>query len=170
MMTRPILIGFLHDLPGGEPKIFFRAMLYASGKRGHIIESLFLRVRRGESAQIFNVWMHGETNSLKIGSGLRVGEEGISCNHHFLPPPADSSYRFMEGEYVIEVIAHVVGTRSPRVLARVSVTLLSEHESVLHDVTAGVLFNWGPDSQRYIASRYGAPPVIRSTLHNDSRK
>jgi hypothetical protein len=36
-MTRPMLVGFLYE--HDAPKIFFRAMLYATGKRGHIIEA-----------------------------------------------------------------------------------------------------------------------------------
>jgi hypothetical protein len=77
-MTRPVLVGFLYDLPGGEPKVFFRSMLFTTGKRGHIVESLFLKVRRGESSQTFNFWMYGETKALLIGSGLRVGQDGVA--------------------------------------------------------------------------------------------
>jgi hypothetical protein len=42
-MTQPLLVGFLYEQD--QPKVFFRAMLYATGKRGHIVESLYLRVR-----------------------------------------------------------------------------------------------------------------------------
>jgi integrase/recombinase XerD len=94
-MTQPMLIGFLYE--NDQPKIFFRAMLYATGKRGHIIEALYLKVRRGESTQTFNFWMYGETKDLKIGSGLRVGEDGASFNHHFLPPKDVSSFAFLAG-------------------------------------------------------------------------
>jgi hypothetical protein len=40
-MTQAMLIGFLHE--ADEPKIFLRALLYATGKRGHIVEALYLR-------------------------------------------------------------------------------------------------------------------------------
>lgn len=50
-MTRPVLVGFLYDLPAGDPKVFFRSMLFATGKRGHILESIFLRLRRGDASQ-----------------------------------------------------------------------------------------------------------------------
>jgi len=85
-LTQPKLIGFLYDLPGQEPKVFFRAALYSTGKRGHIVEAIYVKVRRGESTQNFSFWMYGETEKLVIGSGLRVGEEGVSCNHHFVLP------------------------------------------------------------------------------------
>jgi hypothetical protein len=87
-MTQPMLIGFLYE--NDQPKIFLRAMLYATGKRGHIIEALYLKVRRGEPTQTFNFWMYGETKELKIGIGLRVGKTVhrsiiTSCRRKMLP-------------------------------------------------------------------------------------
>jgi len=34
-------------------------MLYATGKRGHIVEALYVKVRHVESTQTFNYWMYG---------------------------------------------------------------------------------------------------------------
>src|SRR5215471_11851501 len=104
-MTQPMLVGFLHE--ADQPKLFFRAMLYATGKRGHIIEALYLKVRQGNATQMFSFWMYGETKDLKIGSGLRVGEDGVSVNHHFLPPK-DASFAFRAGEYAIDVCATIL--------------------------------------------------------------
>lgn len=83
-MTRPTLVGFLYE--DEQPKVFLRTMLVATGKKGHIVEGLYLKVRRGESAQTFNFWMYGQTRPEMIGSGLRVSEDGASFNHYFLPP------------------------------------------------------------------------------------
>jgi hypothetical protein len=99
-MTRPSLIAFLSE--EGQPKIFMRALLYASGKRGHIVESLYLKVRRGHVSQVFDFWMYGESRAEFVGSGLRVGEEGVASNHYFLPPK-QPSFEFLAGQYVIEV-------------------------------------------------------------------
>jgi hypothetical protein len=68
-----------------------------TGKRGQIVEALYLQVKRGDEAQIFSFWMYGETKSLMIGSGLRVGEDGVSSNHHFLPPKDEISFAFFAG-------------------------------------------------------------------------
>jgi hypothetical protein len=38
-IARPLLVGFLYELPAGEPKVLFRASLYTTGKRGRIGES-----------------------------------------------------------------------------------------------------------------------------------
>jgi hypothetical protein len=149
-MTQPMLIGFLHEAE--QPKIFFRAMLYATGKRGHIIEALYVKIGRGESTQTFNFWMYGETNDLKIGSGLRVGEDGVSFNHHFLPPKGESSFAFLAGEYTIESFARILNRRAPVRLSTVIVSLSAELATALLDREIGVLFTWSPDSLGYHAN------------------
>ncbi len=37
-----------------QSKVCFRAMLYGSGKRRHMIEVLYLKMRRGNATQIFD--------------------------------------------------------------------------------------------------------------------
>lgn len=155
-MTQPMLIGFLYE--DEQPKIFFRAMLYATGKRGHIIEALFLKARRGDTTQTFSFWMYGESNDLKIGSGLRVGEDGVSFNHHFLPPKDASSFAFHVGEYAIDVYARILNRNSPVLLSTVKVLLSQELATALSDRTKGVLFTWGPDSQHYRGD-VSSPPI-----------
>jgi hypothetical protein len=149
-MTRPVLVGFLYDLPAGDPKIFFRSMLFATGKRGHILESVFLKVRRGETAQTFNLWMYGETKALMIGSGLRVPEDGVAFNHHFLPPKGASAFEFLPGDYVIEIYARVVKRAAAILLSTVEVALTQDEAVALCcDKNRGVLFTWDPDIQQY---------------------
>jgi hypothetical protein len=155
-MTQPMLIGFLHEVE--QPKIFFRAMLYATGKRGHIVEALYLKIKQGESTQTFNFWMYGETKDLKIGSGLRVGEDGVSFNHHFLPPRNASSFAFLAGEYTIEAYARILNRRAPVLLSTVKVSLSAELAAALLDRAMGVLFTWSPDSRIYHGSVSEPPP------------
>ena len=124
-------------------------MLYATGKRGHIIEALYLKVLRGESSQTFNFWMCGDTKDLKIGSGLRVGDDGVSFNHHFLPPKDVPSYAFLAGEYVIDAYAKILNRNAPVLLSTVKLSLARELADALGDHAKGVLFTWRPDSQNY---------------------
>jgi hypothetical protein len=111
-------------------------MLYATGKRGHHPEGLYLTVCRDKFAQAFNFRMYGDTGDLKIGSGLRVGDDGVSFNRHFLPP-SKSSFEFLAGEYSIKVYARVVNKSRPIALATVSLLLSDEHAVALHDPTTG---------------------------------
>jgi hypothetical protein len=146
-MTKPMLIGFLYE--NEQPKVFFRAMLYATGKRGHIIEALYVKVGNGKLIQTFNFWMYGETKELKIGSGLRVGEDGVSFNHHFMPSKNVSVVAFPEGEYAMDVYARVLNRETPILLSTVKLSLTRELAEALIDHAKGVLFTWGPDSQHY---------------------
>jgi len=143
LMTKPVMVGFLYDLPAGEPKVFFRALLFATGKRGHIVQSMFLKVRRGESVQTFNFWMYGERAALMIGSGLRVSEDGVACNHHFLPPKDGNAFAFLPGDYVIEIYACIVQRSVTMLLSSVRVTLTQEGAADLKSKTNGVLFTLG---------------------------
>ena len=56
-MTQPTTIYFGADASASpSPKVYFRTLLYTTAKRGKIIESMFVKLRRGESIQTFNIW------------------------------------------------------------------------------------------------------------------
>ncbi len=92
---------------------------------------------------------YGGTKGLKIGSGLRVGEDGVSCNHHFLPPSDISSFVFIAGEYAIETYAKILNQHKPVLLSTVRLSVSSEIADALCDRTMGALFTWRPDLQEY---------------------
>src|SRR5271170_5792354 len=148
-MTRPTAIYFGADgSVDPSPKVYLRTLLYSTAKRGQIVESMFVKLRRGESVQTFNVWVYGEA-SLARGSGLYVGENGVTCNHHFLLPADGTKFEFLPGEYKVEVYASLVGVKQPLLLY---VTVLSVSEQTakqLQDTEYGVYFDWGPDSRHY---------------------
>jgi hypothetical protein len=67
-MTQPTTFYFGADASASpSPKVYLRTLLYTTAKRGKIIESMFVKLRRGESIQTFNIWVYGE-NSLARGS------------------------------------------------------------------------------------------------------
>ena len=130
------------------PKLYLRALLYSTGKRGHVVQSMHARVRRGESAQTFSFWAHGEVR-LSPGGGIVVDDGGVATNHHFLVPVADKSFTFTAAKYEIEVFADVVGQQGPARLCAICVELGEAEATALLDRSNGVMFDWGPDSQRY---------------------
>ncbi|MGH7717262.1 MAG: hypothetical protein ACREON_00250 [Gemmatimonadaceae bacterium] len=76
-MTRPTIVFFGPDggsRPDGapRPKVFLRSLLFCTAQRGRIVESMCATLRRGESSQIFNIWVYGD-GPLARGSGLHVG-------------------------------------------------------------------------------------------------
>ena len=107
-MTQPTVIYFGPDGGSGAEsdsaamKVFLRTLLYSTGKRGQIVENMFVRLQRGETRQNLNIWAYGE-GSLARGSGLFIPETGVAANHHFLPPPEREQFLFHCGSYTLEV-------------------------------------------------------------------
>ncbi len=151
-MTQPtqIFLGpdALRGGPLGPPKVFLRTLLYCTSKRGQIVENMFVRLRRGQTAQTFNIWIYGD-NSLERGSGLYVGESGVVCNHNFLVPNDGTQFDFLPGDYYLEVFVSLVSRRSPNLLSQLHLALTDAESSAIREGKAGVVFDWGPDSGKY---------------------
>lgn len=154
MMTQPTVIYFGPDKGHWKerrapPKVFLRALLFSTAKRGRVIESMHVTLARNEARQTFNIWVYGESKLVR-GSGLFVGETGIAANHHFLAPPDGTAFSFLEGTYRLELYAQILGDRGPK-------RLLSQHLDITRDLGAalaqpgaGLYFDWGPESGRYL--------------------
>jgi len=80
-----------------------------------------------------------------------VGETGVSASHHFLAPPQDPSFAFIEGDYVLEVFAKIVGDKRPKRLFSQNLTISRDVAISLQHPQAGLYFDWGADSARYLA-------------------
>jgi hypothetical protein len=151
-ITRPSVIYFGADGPlkvseQHKKKIFVRALLYSTGKRGCVIESMHATLNRGGASQTFSLWVYGDKDLLR-GSGLFVGETGFASNHHFLRT-SGGTYEFLEGQYRLEIFATLVGQTSPHKLCTVELTLEAEIAKALEQPTAGVYFDWLPESGKY---------------------
>jgi hypothetical protein len=153
-MTQPTIISLgarsLRNAETAPPStIFIRTLLVSTSKRGRVIESMHVRVARHESKQSFNIWTYGDDKYTR-GSGLFVGEAGISANHIFFPPPDEREFRFAEGTYTLEVFATLLGERIARCLWSQSLVISQEFATALQESGAWLHFDWGPDSRRYI--------------------
>jgi hypothetical protein len=159
-MTRPVFVGFVWDTPGGEPKIFLRAMLYATGKRGYVIESLYLKVHCQRIEHLFSFWTLRQDGRMTIGSGTRVGEDGVSADFHFLPPKAGHTFKFLTGEYDIAVYAIIANRNSPTLLSKLRLTLSEEQARAMRpNMMNGVFFNWQPEQGSYHSYVEGPPTL-----------
>jgi hypothetical protein len=148
-MTRPTVVFFGPDGgEGGISKVFLRTLLYSTGKRGTVLEHLFIRLRRGETQQNFNVWVYGEKD-LARGSGLFVSEAGIATNHHFLTPTDIRGFDFAAGDYELEVFGKVVGKDATLLLSTISLSIDAHEADQLRQQDHGIYFDWGPDAGRY---------------------
>ena len=148
-MTKPTTIAFLDARGSDGPKVYLRSLLYSTSRRGRVVESMFVRLRRGESNQTFNVWVYGERNDLARGSGIYVGHDGVTFNHHFVLPRDGTQFRFLPGDYDVEVHASLVNRRSPVLLMQSRLHLSDEQAVALRDKGSGVFFDWGPEAGTY---------------------
>lgn len=153
-MTQPTVIFFGPDMPIGSDaphssKVYLRTLLFSTSKRGRIIESMYVSLRRNETSQHFNIWVHGE-DRLQRGSGLYVGETGVTFNHHFLPPVDANEFRFVEGTYVLKLYVKMLGASSAQCLFSQELVVTAEIARELENPQAGVYFDWGSDSDRYV--------------------
>jgi hypothetical protein len=155
-MTQPTVIFFGPDTPqlrdgSTLPKVYLRTLLFATSKRGRVIESMHVSLFRSEAHQNFNIWVYGERHQLVRGSGLFVGETGIAANHHFLMPPDSGSFLFAEGQYRLDMFVRLLGDDRTKRLFTQELTISREIAASLAEPGTGVYFDWGPDSARYVA-------------------
>lgn len=152
--THPSFVAFRYDFVGKkvpQAKIFLRALLFSTGKRGQVVESLFLRVREGSRQSEFSFWGHGDKDLVR-GSGLFVPETGVATNHHFNPVDAEHLFFFSEGTYSLELVAKLVGRERLVSLWGGALQMPSGAfgASVARDTA--VFFSWSPEQRRYVAS------------------
>ena len=172
-MTQPTVIFFGLDVPwAGEqippPKVYLRTLLFSTSKRGRVIECMYVALSRNETRQNFNVWVYGDEKLVR-GSGLFVGETGVVANHHFLTPRDENAFRFTEGRYTLEVFARLLGDSTHTRLFSQTLEISKETAAALARGTpskedanrslAGLYFDWGPDSSRYLSYVQERPPT-----------
>jgi hypothetical protein len=174
-MTKPTVLFFgpdggPHNGTPAKPKIFLRSLVYSTGKRGHIIESMFVTLRRGETRQTFNIWVYDQ-NGLARGSGVYVGDTGVVCNHHFLLPTDGTRFEFLAGDYQVDVYAALVGRSASLHLRSVQLTISEQAGMQLKDPECGIYFDWGQDAQRYqahVEKKVSKNPLTFLSTLNDS--
>ncbi|MEQ8640994.1 MAG: hypothetical protein RIE31_10395 [Alphaproteobacteria bacterium] len=153
-MTRPTIIFFGPDSPRSHeekplPKIYLRTLLFATSKRGRIIESMHVSLTRNESHQNFSFWVYGR-DKLERGSGLFVGETGIAANHHFLTPNDGNSFEFLPGTYYLKVHARLLGDSKQLLLFSQALDVSSEVAEAIKEPHTGLYFDWSPNSSCYL--------------------
>jgi hypothetical protein len=153
-MTQPTVVFFGPETPRlrderPRPKVYLRTLLFATSKRGRVIENMHVVLSRDDVHQNFNIWVYGERLQLVRGSGLFVGETGLAANHHFLLPPDAGPFPFTDGQYRLELFARLLGDDGTKRLLSQELTISRDTATSLEDPGTGVYFDWEPDSARY---------------------
>lgn len=152
--THPSFIALRYDFVGKtvpQAKIFFRALLFSTGKRGQVIESLFLRVREGLRQVEFSFWGLGDKDLIR-GSGLFIPETGVATNHHFNPIDSETMFLFSGGSYSLELVAKLVGRERLVSLwtVKVEVPVGVFGSTIAREKT--IFYSWSPETRSYVAS------------------
>jgi hypothetical protein len=153
-MTQPTVIFLGPETPRtndqpGTPKVFLRTLLFATSKRGRIIESLHVSLQRSETMQNFSVWVYGD-DKLRRGSGLFVGETGVEANHHFITHGDTHNFQFLAGRYHLKVYARLLSDRSHKQLFAQDLDITADIAGRLEKAASGVYFDWVPDVLNYV--------------------
>ena len=152
VMTQPTVVFFGPDgsrFDSAKNKVYLRALLYSTAKKGQVIESLHIALHRNESKQNFNIWVYGDKGNLKRGSGLFIPQEGVTYDHHFLLPEDGANFQFLAGSYSLVVFAKMVGNASLKQLSSVKLNISESQVEELIERNTGIYFDWGPDQQSY---------------------
>lgn len=152
-MTNPTFISFSYDnVPNRVPqaKIFIRTLLYSTGKRGHLVENMYVKVHRVWEKQSFNIWGHGNER-LSRGSGIFVGETGICENHHFTSITALPENFFIPGPYTLEIFLSLSGRKKALHASTINVTVPENARQDMLKPNAAIWFDWEPETQSYHA-------------------
>jgi hypothetical protein len=154
-MTQPTVIYFGPQAPpsrgsSAQPKVYFRALLFSTSKRGRAIESMHVALSHDAADQDFSTWVYGDHQQLVQGSGLFVGETGIATGHHFLVLRDSAPLRFTEGRYKLDVFAKLLKDKRPKQLSTQELTVSPETAASMAESEAGVYFELDPGSARYL--------------------
>jgi hypothetical protein len=149
-MTRPVQIIF-RSANARRPEIILKTLLYATGKRGVVIEDLHLEVHHyGDKSHTFGAWSYLQGSEL-VSGGLRIGEDGIPSESHFFEIDKSRRFTFEEGKYELRVYAQIVN-RSKRLLHKNVVMLTEDQATTMHVNNHAVIFTADPHSAEYFVS------------------
>jgi len=151
-MTKPAFVAFSYDHgQDGKPvpKIFIRALLFSTGKRGHVVENMFVILHTENEKHTFNIWEYGD-EKLSRGSGLYVGEAGVASNHHFTSSSKDR-IDYSQGKYSIEMFATLLGNDLPTSLRLIEVTVDNAASVFSNEPEESIWFDWHPNEGQYQA-------------------
>ena len=152
-MTRPTTIYFGGDGSINEKKnnkVYLKTLLFNNSDRGRIIQNMYVRLQRGESIQVFNIWVHDSTGKLARGSGLFVDKRGLDASHHFFLPKNNQQFAFLSGDYTLEVYVEILNEKPTKIFEQ-KLTVTKDQEEKLKDNITGLYYDWATNDQTYFA-------------------
>lgn len=108
---------------------------------------MYINLLGNNVSQIFNIWVYDDKGLVR-GSGLFVNKSGISANHHFLLPKPKTEFKFVSGDYNLQIFVETIGKKPIKIYEQ-KLNLTEEQAKEINLNGAGVYFDWTPDTQTY---------------------
>jgi hypothetical protein len=158
-MTMPVQITF-QSANARRPEFVLNTFLYSTGKRGYVIESLYLEVEHG-GTHLFSSWSYRQNGALIPASGLRVSEDGVMSANHFFETDKRGRFYFEQGEIQISVYTTVANRKKATLLGKIGLKLSEEQASQMHLRNSAVVFTFDPQKKEYVSSlvEQGLSPI-----------
>ena len=167
-MTKPSIVSFGFEKNTDIPKISFTGHLSSTGPKGHVIETIFLKLKyigdNQEIIQTFKTWNYGQIEESELGSGLYIGKEGKTSIHHFLLPIDGSTFEFLKGEYIVEAYAALLNYKKPIKIFSSQFSISSFQSEKLRGEFSSLIYQWDADNRRY--DPYVQPNQTQKQLYN----
>lgn len=146
-ITAPSMVVLGYDERGSrdgfDPKVMVRCLVFSTGERGRVVETLYARLQNDTSDKVFPVWGVDADSKLVRGGGLWIGKTGVTAWHHFV---ATTDFQFQPGTYKLEVFARVHGSNHPKKLWSAVLSLPAECAPSRHDGREQVWFDREPQT------------------------
>jgi hypothetical protein len=143
--------------------MFLRFLLLSSAQKGNIVESLYATLGDGRNKTIFATWGYGDSQRLVRGSGLFVGREGISANHHFISQ-SDVPQMIDCGTHMIRIYGAIVGQKKDQLLYSFDLNIGVDEARAINKGATEVLYDWDAYFRRYCpriaTARWRVPTAV----------
>jgi hypothetical protein len=167
--TQPMILAFVKE-PGTfgnlRLKVFLRTLLVSTGKRGNVIESLYLRIKQGNQDWELSFWGYGEKDLVR-GAGLFVPESGFATYHHFSPIGPLELLRLSSGPCSVRLMAKVLNQGPEKCLWKVDLLLPQTKSEDFGSIDEAVYFDWAHGERQYTVTVEKRKSPITNPWAND---
>ena len=112
-----------------------------------MIENLHLKVSQAGLKKTFPIWVYGETQLFR-GSGLYVGHQGVTYNHHFLLNKQDD-LEILPGNLKLELFAKTKSQKEPSSIWKENIEITEAQAVSIANGNTGLYFDWDPENNIY---------------------
>jgi hypothetical protein len=153
-LTQPTIVRFQNykDDEYGR-KIALRAHVFNSAARGGIVENMWLTIQNKNMTQVFQLWgFSNERDGIERATGFYVSQEGNIFSCYFCPRFQNRSFKFVSGDYKIEVYASAFNQQSTKKISEINLLLTSENCEQLEAHQAEISFELDCESKQYFST------------------